>query len=101
MEVPTLASSETTISLRGTEKTGGSFTSFTVTLMDVVSLNGPALKKLESMFLFVASILREKLLLVSKSSGWKRHRQKGRESRFTSNDGETLMDGSMFPVRRR
>lgn len=71
MEVPTLASSETTMSLSGTEKTGGSFTSFTVTLMDVVSLNGPALKKLESMFLFVASILSEKLLLVSKSSGWK------------------------------
>lgn len=78
MEVPTLASSETTISLSGTEKTGGSFTSFTVTLMDVVSLNGPALKKLESMFLFVASILSEKLLLVSKSSGWKRHRRRGK-----------------------
>lgn len=96
MEVPTLASSETTISLSGTEKTGGSFTSFTVTLMDVVSLNGPALRKLESMFLFVASILSEKLLLVSKSRGWKR-----RESRFTSGDGEALMDGRVFPARRR
>lgn len=99
MEVPTLASSETTKSLSGTEKTGGSFTSFTVTLMDVVSLNGPALKKLESMFLFVASILSEKLLLVSKSRGWKRHRRKRRESGSTSDDGEALMDGRVFPVR--
>lgn len=97
MEVPTLASSETTKSLSGTEKTGGSFTSFTVTLMDVVSLNGPALKKLESMFLFVASILSEKLLLVSKSRGW--NRRKRRESGFTSDDGEALMDGRVFPVR--
>lgn len=80
MEVPTLASSDTTISLSGTEKTGGSFTSFTVTLMDVVSLNGPALKKLESMFRLVASILREKLLFVSKSRGCKRRRQKGEKS---------------------
>ncbi len=72
MEVPTLASSETTILLSGVEKTGGSFTSSTVTLTDVVSLNGPKLKKLESIFLFVASILREKLLFVSKSRGWRR-----------------------------
>ena len=59
IEVPDLASSETTILLSGVEKTGGSFTSSTVTLTDVVSLNGPELKKSESMFLFVASILRE------------------------------------------
>lgn len=72
IEVPTLASSETTILLSGVEKTGGSFTSCTVTLTDVVSLNGPKLKKLESIFLFVASILREKLLFVSKSNGWRR-----------------------------
>ena len=65
IEVPTLASSETTILISGVEKTGGSFTSSTVTLTDVVSLNGPKLKKLESIFLFVASILREKLLFVS------------------------------------
>lgn len=65
MEVPTLASSDTTILLRGAEKTGGSFTSSTVSLTDAVSLNGPKLKKLESMFLFVASILRAKLFLVS------------------------------------
>lgn len=70
IEVPTRASSETTILPSGVEKTGGSFTSSTVNLTDVVSLNGPALKKLESMFLFVASILREKLLFVSKSRGW-------------------------------
>lgn len=76
IEVPTLASSETTISVSGMEKMGGSFTSFTVTFIDVVSLNGPKLKKLESMFLFVASILREKLLLVSKSRGWKRQKEK-------------------------
>lgn len=69
IEVPTLASSETTILLSGEEKTGGSLTSSTVTLTDVVSLNGPKLKKLESIFLFVASILREKLLFVSKSRG--------------------------------
>lgn len=71
-----MASSETTISISGMEKMGGSFTSFTVTFIDVVSLNGPKLKKLESMFLFVASILREKLLLVSKSRGWKRQKKK-------------------------
>lgn len=100
MEVPTRASSETTISLSGTEKMGGSFTSFTVTLMDVVSLNGPTLKKLESMFLFVASILSEKLLLVSKSRGWKRQKRRRREGRFISDDGEVLMDGSAFSVRR-
>lgn len=70
-----MASSETTILLNGMEKTGGSFTSSTVTLTDVVSLNGPKLKKLESIFLFVASILREKLLFVSKSKGWRRGRQ--------------------------
>lgn len=69
IEVPTLASSETTILLSAAEKTGGSFTSSTVTLTDAVSLNGPKLKKLESIFLFVASILREKLLFVSKSRG--------------------------------
>ncbi len=69
IEVLTLASSETTILLTGVEKTGGSFTSSTVTLTEVVSLNGPKLKKLESIFLFVASILREKLLFVSKSRG--------------------------------
>lgn len=69
IEVPTLASSETTILLSGVEKTGGSFTSSTVTLTDVVSLNGPKLKKLESIFLFVASTLREKLSFVSKSRG--------------------------------
>lgn len=72
MELPTLASSETNILLSGVEKTGGSFTSSTVTLTDVVSLNGPKLKKLESIFLFVASILREKPLFVSKSRGWRR-----------------------------
>lgn len=72
IEVPTLASSETTILPIGVEKTGGSFTSSTVTLTEVVSLNGPKLKKLESIFLFVASILREKLLFVSKSRGWRR-----------------------------
>lgn len=71
-----MASSETTISVSGMEKMGGSFTSFTVTFIDVVSLNGPRLKKFESMFLFVASILREKLLLVSKSRGCKRQRKK-------------------------
>ena len=59
MDVLTLASSETTILVSGVEKTGGSFTSSTVTLTEVVSLNGPTLKKLESMFLLVASILRE------------------------------------------
>ena len=69
IEVPTLASSETTILLSGVENTGGSFTSSTVTLTDVVSLNGPKLKKSESIFLFVASILREKLFFVSKSRG--------------------------------
>lgn len=100
MEVPTRASSDTTISLSGTEKMGGSFTSLTVTLMDVVSLNGPTLKKLESMFLFVASILSEKLLLVSKSRGWKRRKRRRREGRFVSDDGEVLMDGSVFSVRR-
>lgn len=99
MEVPTLASSETTISLSGTEKMGGSFTSFTVTLMDVVSLNGPTLKKLESMFLFVASILSEKLLLVSKSRGWKRQKRRRREGRFISDNGEVLMDGRVFSDR--
>ncbi|TNN55720.1 hypothetical protein EYF80_034085 [Liparis tanakae] len=72
IEVPTRASSETTILPSGVEKTGGSFTSSTVNLTDVVSLNGPALRKLESMFLFVASILREKLLFVSKSRGCER-----------------------------
>lgn len=100
MEVPTLASSETTISLSGTEKMGGSFTSFTVTLMDVVSLNGPTLKKLESMFLFVASILSEKLFWVSKSRGWRRQTRRRREGPFTSDDSEALMDGRVFSVRR-
>lgn len=71
MEVPTLASSKTLISERGFVKIGGSFTSSTETLIEVVSLNGPRLKKLESMFLFVASILRAKPLLVSKSRGLK------------------------------
>lgn len=72
IDVPTLASSETTILLSGVEKTGGSLTSSTITLTDVVSLNGPKLKKLESIFLFVASILKKKLLFVSKSKGWRR-----------------------------
>lgn len=70
MEVPTRASSDTTILVSGAEKTGGSSTSCTVTLTDAVSLNGPKLRKLVSMFLFVASIRREKLLFVSKSSGF-------------------------------
>lgn len=70
IEVPTLASSETTILLSGEEKIGGSFMSSTVTLTDVVSLNGPKLRKLESIFLLVTSILRAKLLFVSKSKGW-------------------------------
>lgn len=74
IEVPTLASSETTILVSGREKMGGSFTSSTATLTDVVSLKGPKLKKLESIFLFVASILREKLLFVSKSRGWRGQR---------------------------
>lgn len=72
IEVPTLASSGTTMLFSGEEKMGGSFTSCTVTLTDVVSLNGPKLKKLESIFRFVASILKEKLLFVSKSRGWRR-----------------------------
>lgn len=79
IEVPTLASSETTILVSAVEKTGGSFTSCTITLTDVVSLKGPKLKKLESMFLFVASILREKLLFVSKSRGWRRQTGRLRE----------------------
>lgn len=74
MEVPTRASSETTMLVSGAEKTGGSSTSCTVTLTDVVSLKGPKLRKLVSIFLLVASILREKLLFASKSSGWRRHR---------------------------
>lgn len=72
IEVPTLASSETFSLESGVEKTGGSFTSATETFIDVMSLNGPRLKKLESMFLFVASILRAKPLLVSKSRGWEK-----------------------------
>lgn len=74
MEVPTRASSDTTILVSGAEKTGGSSTSCTVTLTDVVSLKGPKLRKLVSMFLFVASIRREKLLFVSKSSGFRAQR---------------------------
>lgn len=75
IEVPTRASSDTTILASGVEKTGGSSTSCTVTLTDVVSLKGPKFRKLVSMFLFVASILREKLLLVSKSRGFGRERE--------------------------
>lgn len=74
MEVPTRESSETTMLASGAEKTGGSSTSCTVTLTEVVSLKGPRLRKLVSMFLLVASIRREKLLFASKSSGWRRHR---------------------------
>ena len=69
MDVPILASSDTTILRSGVEKTGGSLTSSTVNLTTAKSLNGPTLKKLESMFRLVASILREKLLFVSKSRG--------------------------------
>lgn len=71
MDVPVLASSDTTILMSGVEKTGASLTSSTVSLTTAVSLNGPALRKLESILRLVASIRREKLLFVSKSRGWR------------------------------
>lgn len=81
MDVPTRASSDTTILVSGAEKTGGSSTSCTVTLTAAASLKGPRLRKLVSMFLLVASIRREKLLFVSKSRGWRRQRGHGVSAR--------------------